>query len=42
MSDDSESAPLLKAAKKDGIHFDVLAKPIPPAELLSKLSSLIS
>lgn len=42
MSGDSESAPVLEAAKKDGIHFDVLAKPIPPAELFSKLSSLIS
>ncbi len=42
MSGDSESAPLLEAAKKDGIHFDVLAKPIPPVELFSKLDFLVA
>lgn len=42
MSGDSESAPLLEAARKDGIRFEVLAKPIPPAELFTKVDSLIA
>ena len=41
ISGDSECAPLLEAAKKDGIHFEVLPKPIPPSELLGKLESLL-
>jgi DNA-binding response OmpR family regulator len=42
MSGDSESAPLLERAKKDGINFDVLAKPIPPLELLGTLKALLA
>lgn len=42
MSGDTESAPLLEAARKEGIRFEVLAKPIPPSELLPKLESLLA
>jgi DNA-binding response OmpR family regulator len=42
MSGDTESAPLLEAARRDGIKFEVLAKPIPPSELLPKLASLLA
>lgn len=42
MSGDTESALLLEAARKECIRFEVLAKPIPPSELLPKLQSLLS
>jgi DNA-binding response OmpR family regulator len=42
MSGDTESAPLLESARKYFIKFEVLAKPIPPSELLPKLESLLA
>lgn len=42
MSGDTESAPLLEGARRDGIKFEILAKPIPPSELLPKLESLLA
>jgi diguanylate cyclase len=42
MSGDTESAPMLEAARREGIKFEILEKPIPPSELLPKLESLLA
>jgi CheY-like chemotaxis protein len=40
ISGQPESIKQLERAARDGLHFPVLAKPIPPAELLATLESL--
>ena len=41
ISGDAESSEILDRAKKEGIEFPVLAKPIPPEELLGTLQNLL-
>jgi DNA-binding response OmpR family regulator len=41
MTGDPESLEKLQEARDRGINFEVVAKPIPPAELLQKLKSLL-
>jgi adenylate cyclase len=36
-----EASDLLQAATRDGLEFDVLYKPIPPGELLGRLSRML-
>jgi two-component system alkaline phosphatase synthesis response regulator PhoP len=42
MSANDEATTLLEKAKADGIHCDVLPKPIRPPELIAKLESLLA
>jgi len=42
MSGNAEATPLLEKAEADGIHCDVLSKPIRPPELIAKLESLLA
>ena len=42
MSGDPEGVRMLEVANQQGMHFDLLAKPIPLPELLEKVSSLLS
>ncbi len=42
MSGNAEATPLLEKANADGIHCDVLPKPIRPPELIAKLESLLA
>src|SRR5690242_18120434 len=41
ISGDPESAPLAEWAKENGLNFRVLAKPIPPPELLRTIAALL-
>ena len=38
----TEASELIDAAHAEGVGFDVVAKPIPPAELLERLSALLN
>ena len=38
----TEASELLDAAHAKGVGFDVVAKPVPPAELLERLSALLN
>lgn len=42
ISGNPETGELLQAAERDGLHFEVLAKPMQPAELLAKAASLLA
>ena len=38
----SSTADLLEDARKRGYHFEILAKPIPPSDILARLGELIN
>jgi CheY-like chemotaxis protein len=40
-SGNADSEPLLEAAHRDGYPFEVLAKPMPPKQMLAKVASLL-
>ena len=41
MTGSTEGSELVQTAMKEGLEFEVLAKPIPPPELLQRLSSML-
>jgi CheY-like chemotaxis protein len=40
-SGNADTQDLLEAAQQDGLAFEVLAKPVPPLQMLAKVSSLL-
>lgn len=41
-SGNADTYDLVEAAKKEGHAFDVLAKPVPPPQMLAKIASLLN
>ena len=41
-SGQAETADLLKKAERNGFHFDLLQKPVPPAEIIRKVNLLLA